>query len=323
MGEKNEFIEAPGYGLKRRDLRRWWNNVAQEPDEEILVIDKLEDELEFNSNQDKNLAYAIREAIGGLEGCHFKVEHRINRIIYAIRNSHFPQSNQRESVQLNEGWYRKWDLILNYLEKWSSLNLETPSSKQEFINGINSEEINEILGEKTTLKAFQVNFVIESIHELLKLWFMKQASSNKKWEEQTIIIKEIQIKYEKKNPGFWEKTSNLFIPIKEKNHLVSISELLDTYEYIVCISNPNFMNDLLSILGAIGGNDKFVHNTCAFYLDSLKEFVGSLSTKLKKFLKEYNNEISENDEIMELFGEKTPIKFWLVASLDKTIKFWN
>jgi len=25
----------------------------------------------------------------------------------------------------------------------------------------------------------------------------------------------------------------------------------------------------------------------------------------------------------DLFGEKTPIKFWLVASLDKTIRFWN
>ncbi len=40
MGKKNEFIEVPGYGLKRRDLRQWWNNVAEEPDEEILVLDK-------------------------------------------------------------------------------------------------------------------------------------------------------------------------------------------------------------------------------------------------------------------------------------------
>ena len=198
-----------------------------------------------------------------------------------------------------------------------------PSWIQESINCVKPDNINKILGEETTLKAWQVSFIIESIRELLELWFIKQDSSNKKWAQQTIIIKEIQIKYEKLNPEFWEETSNLLIPIKEKDHLVSIPELMHTYEYIVCISNLNFMNGLLSILGVIGGKATYVHQTCAFYLDSLKEFVDSFLTKLQKFLTENNNEISRDDEVMDLFGEKTPIKFWLVASLDKTIKFWN
>ena len=30
LGEEDDFITVPGYGLKRRDLRHWWNNVAQE-----------------------------------------------------------------------------------------------------------------------------------------------------------------------------------------------------------------------------------------------------------------------------------------------------
>ena len=322
LGEEDEFIEVPGYGLKRRDLRQWWNNVAQEPDKEILAIDKLEDDLEFPSIQDKKLTYDIRQAIGGLEGCHFKVEHRINRIIYAIRNNHFPQSNQRESAQLNKDWVRKWEIILNYLEDWSSLNPNTSSKKQEFINGVKTEKINELLGEKTILKTWQVNFIIDSIRELLELWFIKQDSSNKKWAQQTITNKEIQMKYEKLNPEFWEKTSELNIPIKEINHLISLPELMNTYEYIVCISNPNFMNDLLSILGVIGGKATYIHQTCAFYLDSLKEFVGSFLTILQKFLEKSNYEISSDNELMDLFGEKTPIKHWLVASLEKTIRFW-
>jgi len=323
MGKKNEFIEIPGYGLKRSDLRQWWNNVAEEPDEEILVIDKLEDNLEFTSNQDKRMAYDIRKAIGGLEGCHFKVEHRINRIMYAIRNNHFPQSNQKESAQLNKDWIRKWEVILNYLENWSNLNPDTSSYKQEFINGVKTERINELLGEKTALKSCQVNFIINSIRELLELWFIKQGYSNIKWVQQKEIIKRIQLKSDKLNQEFGEKQTELFIPIKEIDNLVSIRELINTYEYIVCISNPNFMNDLLSILGAIGGKAIYIHQTCGFYLDSLKEFVGSFLPILQKFLEKNNDEVSRDDELKDLFGEKTPIKYWLVSSLEKTIRFWD
>ncbi|KKN54050.1 hypothetical protein LCGC14_0596290 [marine sediment metagenome] len=322
MGKEDEFIEVPGYGLKRRDLRQWWSNVAQEPDEEILVVDKVEDELEFPFIQDKKLTYDIRQAIGGLEGCHFKVESRINRIIYAIRNNHFPQSNQRESVQLNKEWFKKWETILDYLEKWSKVNSDTSNNKQEFINGVKTEKINELLGEKTILKIWQVSFILDIIRELLELWFIKQDSSNIKWIKQKRIIKKIQIKYERLNPEFWEKTSELTIPTDEKNLLISIQELLNTYEYIVCISNPNFMNDLLSILGAIGGKAVYVHQTCGFYLDSLKTFIRVLSTKLQKYLDTENDDITSDDELMDLFGEKTMIKYWLVTSLEKTIRFW-
>ena len=318
----NEFIVVPGYGLKRRDLRKWWNNVAQEPDEEILAIDKLEDNLKYRSTQDKKLAYDIRKAIGRLEGCHFKVEHYINRIIYAIRNNHFPQSNQRESAQLNKDWVRKWEPVLEYLEKWSGLETEKSSNNQEFINGVKTEKINELLGEKTILKVWQVNFIIDNIRELLELWFTEQDSSNKNHAQQKRINKKIQLKYEKLNSEFWEKTRELLIPIDEMNHLVSFQELLNTWEYIVCISNPNFMNDLLAILGTVGGKAIYVHQTCGFYLESLKVFIRSLSTKLQKYLDAMNDEIFSDDELIELFGEKTPIKCWLVTSLEKTIRFW-
>ena len=123
MDNMGDFIEVPGYGLKRRDLRQWWNNVAQEPDEEIIVIDKLEDNLKFESPHDKNIAYSIRKAIGRLEGCHFKVERYIDRIIYAIRNNHFPKSNQSENAQFNNDWVSKWEKILEFLEKSSQLIL--------------------------------------------------------------------------------------------------------------------------------------------------------------------------------------------------------
>ena len=322
MGEEDEFVEVPGYGLKRRDLRRWWNNVAQEPDEEILAIDKLEDDLEFPSIQDKKLTYDIRQAIGGLEGCHFKVEHRINRINYAIKNNHFPQSNQKESAQLNKEWIRKWETILDYLENWSSLNSDTTTNKQEFINGVKTEEVNELLGEKTIFKKWRVNFVVDIIREFLDLWFIKHDPSDIKWIQQKKIYKKIKERYEKLNPEFWEKTSQLVFPIKETNNFTTISELINTYENLVCISNANFMNDLLSILGAIGGKAIYVHQACGFYLDSLKKFVSSFLTKLQMFLEKSNNEISKDGELMDLFGEKTPIKYWLVASLEKTIRFW-
>ena len=323
LGEEDEFIEVPGYGLKRRDLRHWWNNVAQEPDEEILAIDKLEVDLEFRSNQDKKLAFDIRKAIGGLEGCHFKVESRINRIIYAIKNNHFPQLNKRESAQIKKDWVIKWESILDYLEKWSNSNSETASNKQELINCVKIEKINELLGEKTILKTRQVNFIVESIRELLELWFIKQVSSNIKWLQQKVIIKKILMKYEKLNLEFGEKTNELVIPIKEINHLVSIPELMNKYEYLVCVSNSNFMNDLLSILGAIGGKTIYVHQVCGLYLDNLKEFIGSFLIRLQKYLDKSVDEITSDNELMDLFAEKTPIKYWLVASLEKTIRFWN
>ena len=141
LGKKEDLIEIEGYGLKRRDLRQWWYNVVEESDEEILVIDKLEDNLEFQTDYDKKIAYNIRKAIGKLEGCHFKVQYYINRIIYAIKNNQFPQSSMIESAQLNKDWVRDWETILSYLEKWSSLKLDTSSNKQEFINGVKKENI--------------------------------------------------------------------------------------------------------------------------------------------------------------------------------------
>ncbi|KKK40271.1 hypothetical protein LCGC14_0786550 [marine sediment metagenome] len=322
MNNLDEFIEVPGYGLKRKDLRPWWNNVTQEPDKEILTIDKLEDNLVFPSPHDKKFAYDIRKAIGRLEGCHFKVEHYINRIIYAIRNDHFPQSNQYESAQLNKDWVRKWKPILEYLEKWSELIPEESFSNLEFINGVKTEKINDILGEKTSLKVWQVNFITENIRELLELWFTKQDSFNKTHGQQKRINEKIQHKYEKLNSEFWEKTRELAIPIDEINHFISLQELLDTWEYIVCISNPNFMNDLLAILGTVGGKAIYVHQTCGFYLDSLKVLIRSLSTKLQKYIENINDKTFGYDELMELLGEKTPIKYWLVASLEKTVRFW-
>ncbi len=322
MKKLGEFIEVPGYGLKRRDLRQWWNNVVQEPDEEILAIDKLEDNLEFPTTQVKKLAYDIRKAIGRLEGCHFKVKRYINRIIYAIRNNHFPPSNRSESAQLNKEWVKKWESVLEYLENWSGLELEKSPDNQEFINGVKTEEIIELLGEKTFLKEWQVNFIIENLRELLELWFTEQTPSNKTHMQQKIINKKIQIKYEKLNTEFWEKMCKLAIPVGDIDHLVTFQELLNTWDYIVCISNPNFMNDLLAILGAVGEKGTYVHQTCGFYLDSLKVFIRSLSIKLKRYLEEDINQISNDNDLSELFGEKAPINHWLAFSLEKTIRYW-
>ncbi len=70
------------------DLRKCWQNVTNTADREINAIDKLEDNLSFFSQAEKDEIYKIRGAVSSYEICHHKALHRLHILIRSIGSLH-------------------------------------------------------------------------------------------------------------------------------------------------------------------------------------------------------------------------------------------
>ncbi|MFX1251664.1 MAG: hypothetical protein ACFFCZ_08640 [Promethearchaeota archaeon] len=330
MTEDGDFVEVPGYGRKRKDLRPWWNNVTNVPDDEILAIDELEDKLEFTSDVERKRVHEIRKQIGRLEMCHFKVMQYITRIIHAIKylDEKNPDPCPSDGEDINHEWFNGWNAVLDYLEHWVNYGsnpgglyakegtITTSILANPAFYHVSLQEINEILGEPSDVKKWQVRFIIEYMRGKLDAFFNNPPESRypvaKRRHEK--LIK----KYRNDNPEYWESLENLHLP--HQPHDLSFGGLLHDWGYFVCEVNPNYMNDLLTVLGAIGNGSEYRFRGCGYKSEDLKVFLKETLLKLRAFVETDGDQANEMEGVRELLGEKTPIREWLVASLEKTIR---
>jgi hypothetical protein len=88
--------------------------------------------------------------------------------------------------------------------------------------------------------------------------------------------------------------------------------------------NWNFVNNLVVILKAVGGDlhpDRFF--ACCernVLLSPLGDRLKIIANTLGAFWQDKEPDESIDDNILTALGQKTPVKCWLVASLDKTIR---
>ena len=75
--------------------RSWWRNCAQEPDSEMLQIDRMEDDLAPIAPD----VLRIRELISTLEMCHHKAERWVDNIIEAIATGQTTKGLGTRSIQ--------------------------------------------------------------------------------------------------------------------------------------------------------------------------------------------------------------------------------
>ena len=139
--------------------REWWKNcgIDHEADSEVLAIDSLEDQIApIAANVSK-----IRELIGSLEMCHHKAEKWVNNIIEAIA---FGETGKGLGTR-TPGQFHPTEIISkNACAALSAWVAGCPCGSIDLnIGTVSASRFLDCLGERSPLKEWQIQRVIEKI----------------------------------------------------------------------------------------------------------------------------------------------------------------
>ncbi len=303
--------------------REWWINCGAEADEEIREIDRLEDEL---SPLPENIT-RIRKLISTLELCHHKAERWVMNIIQAIGQGDASKGLGTRAAGEMHPAERDWMNACTALSSWCA---GQPAASVEIeIAGRPARDLLSKLGERSALKEWQVQRVIERIREYIG-WprslhdndlvyvFLEECGGD--WEPPGDA--QCPERY-REHEDFWQQTMRTRIhdTVDGEPADVSLAVAID----IMFPCNWNFMGNLEIVFGAIGGE---LHpaqplTVCARNIRRapIRERMQTVSRTLQYALGHQGSEEKEVDRaLLELLGEITAPKRWLVASLDKTIR---
>ena len=295
--------------------RSWWRNCTQEVDSEILAIDRMEDQI---APIDPNVS-KIRELIGGLEMCHHKAEKWVNNIIEAIATgettkglgTRMPgQAHPSEVVSKN---------VCAALSAWVA---GSPCTSIDLTIGATpASQILACLGERSSLKEWQVQRVIEKIRSWTDWpWSERDPSTQYAWlsYEQSHCPE-----YYKEHEDFWRKTVET-IPFEGLQGVDGGDFSLGFAIDMLWTCHWNFLENLQVVLEVIGGNIKpqrpFAACSWNITLSPIRPRIEVVSNTLRAFCGNSESDKVVDKDVLSLLGEPTEEKKWLAASLDKTIR---
>jgi len=93
---KEDLVYYEGYGSRPRSLRKHWINSCQQPDREVIDIDRMEDEL---TAEERERALPIRQLIARFETCHWNSDRWMERILQAIAEERVPPTSGRHRTE--------------------------------------------------------------------------------------------------------------------------------------------------------------------------------------------------------------------------------
>ena len=299
--------------------RECWANCGVEADEEMLAIDRLEDEL---SPLPENIT-RIRKLISSLELCHHKAERWVTNIIEAIGEGDTSKGlGTRTASELHPA-ERDWIKACTALSAWCA---GQPAASVEIkIGGRSASCLLSKLGERSALKEWQVQRVIERMRE-----FIGWPRSMHHGDSAYVFMEECGADFEPprdakcpehyhEHEDFWKQTMQTRIHDTLNGEAADFSLAVAIDVMFPC--NWNFVGNLDIVLGAIGGELHAAQplTVCARNIRHvpIRERMQTVCRTLQYSLQ---NQRSEKDVDSRLLGGITPPQRWLVASLDKTIR---
>jgi hypothetical protein len=291
--------------------RACWQNCGVQADAEMLNIDKMEDVIAPLDEQ----TIRIRELITRFEPCYHEADKQAELIAGAIGAGRCPEeSNERPPKRKKE--LENCRLILSH---WCEdpavrgINLD--------IGGIPSDELLSYIGQASPLKIWQVQRIVDKVvsaldpgrpyHNIaLDLGDYGEPGANPVGE------------FYKNNIAFLEQTKATIIhdTVDDRKAKISLAMAIDMLE--PC--NWDFVGAVATLLRAIGGElnpqRPYVCHQRNLRLSPLCSRLGIISNTLGLFWT--GNEPGENidRDLFASLGEATPVKRWLAASMDKTIR---
>ena len=297
--------------------REWWKNcdIQQEVDSDILTIDSLEDQIAPIAVN----VLKIRELIGSLEMCHHKAEKWVSNILEAISTgatskglgTRAPgQIHPTETISKN---------ACGALSAWVA---GCPSTSIDLTIGtVPASRILACLGERTPLKEWQVQRVIDKIRSWTD-WPQSDQDPSSQYKWLSVSQNNCPDQY-KEHEDFWRQTVET-MPFEDLQGLDGGGFSLGLAIDLLWTCHWKFVENLQIVLEVIGGKLKperpFAACAWNITLSPLRPRMEVVSNSLKVFCGESVSDKKIDNDVLSLLGASTDEKKWLAASLDKTIR---
>ncbi len=280
-------------------------------DKELRAIDKMEDSIASLDDQ----TVTIRQLITRFEACYHEADKEAERIIKAIGTGRCPKESKARPPK------RKKELqnARRILSRWC----KNPASKGMNIDvaGISAEQLFSFIGQPNPLKIWQVQRVVDRITEALE--------PSKRYHRLALDIGDYGEpgakpagEFYKNDLTFLEKTKKTIIhdTVDGRKSKVSLAMAID----LLMPCHWDFVGGLVIILKAIGG-DLYPAKPCACCMRNIKlsplcDRLRIISNTLGAFCMGSKTAKTADHNILASLGEATPVKRWLAASFDKTIR---
>ncbi len=303
-------------------FRPWWQNCALESDDEMIAIDRMEDRI---APLDAN-AVKIRELISTLELCHHKADRWVHNIIEAIGVGETQKGLGTRPPGQQHSAETVWQNACAALSAWCAGH---PSTKVDVsIGDVPASQLLACLGERSPLKEWQVQRVIEKIRSAIRwpqsdddptaqyVWLLLGGS------DYEVMYRDDCPEYYKEHEDFWQTTVRTMIHDTESGDDAELSLGIAIDMLMPC--NWGFVANLQLVLGAIGGNldpeQPFAACGRNITLVPIRHRMGVVSNTLNTFWSEAESNQDVDRDLLAMLGDPTPVSKWLAASLDKTIR---
>lgn len=299
------------------NLRPCWLNCYGPDDEripedkELAVIDAMEDAIATLDEQTK----AIRQLITRFELCYHEADKEAEYIIKSIAAGRRLEQSEERPLERKQELQNCHDI----LSAWCGNSFD--KVRDIDVGGISAGKLAGFIGEASPLKRWQVQRVIDRVTEALepsRRYYRLALDLGDYGEPGAVSAGE----HYKDNPVFLKQTKQTIIhdTVDGRKSKVSLAMAID----MMMPCHWDFAGALVIILKAIGGNlhpDKpFACCSRNIKLSPLCDRMRTISNTLGAFWKGTETAGNTDRNLLEILGEEAPVKCWLAASLDKTIR---
>jgi len=295
----------------REGCSPWWQNCVEEATEEILAIDKMVEAIEPLDEQTTK----IRGLITGFESCYHEADIEAERIVKAIGCGQCPKESNERPPQRKKELEDCYRILSRWCEDTAVKDIDSE------LSGISAEKLLSYIGEASPLKVWQVERIVDKVTEALdrsRPYHMMVLDMGDYGEPGARPVGE----HYKDAAEFVQQTKETMIhdTVDGQEAKMSLAMAIDMLE--PC--NWDFVGSIVTLLKAIGGElcpeRPYVCHQRNLKLSPLCDRLVTISNTLGVFWKEEETEKPIDRNILTYLGEVTPVKRWLAASLDKTIR---
>ncbi len=277
--------------------------VDGDAEEEILAIDAMEDSIAPLGRQ----AARIRSLIKSLEVCHHKAGRWVDLIIEAIGSGRTSKGPGTRPAGRRHPVEQVWQNCFDALSAWCSGS--SAGAGDVDVGGIPATQLVSFIGDRTPLKVWQVRRAADKVRSFLEARFLY------------LEIVQHPERY-REHLEFRDRTLETIIhdTVDGKPAELSLAAAIDHLE--PC--HWNFVGNLAIVLKAIGG-DLFPDVPFASCgrnrtMTPIRARMRTVSATLRAFREGARPRKGVDSGILRVLGERTPVRCWLAASLDKTIR---
>jgi len=299
------------------NFRPCWQNCILPDDEsflddkELAAIDAMEDSLAPLDDD----TVRVRQLITCFESCYHEADKQAELIIKAIGSGRPPAESGERAPKRKAELQNSRDIL------WAWCEDRFDEVKDRDVSGVSADELVSFIGNRTSLKVWQVQRVIDKVTYALdpsQLYHNMALNIGADGQQ----LAEPVSRYYKDHSDFLTQTIETVIhdTVDGRKAQISLAIAIDRLQ--PC--NWNFARNVVVILKAIGG---VLHSDKSFaccernvLLTPLGDRLKIISNTLRTFWQGRETDKQIDGNILALLGAGTEVKCWLAASLDKTIR---